>query len=254
MRVLWVIVKNTIRQGLRKKFLVVLVAACFLILCLSLVFAQLSLDDKGRLTTDFGLASVQILLAVLSVFFGASFIGADLERKVLWTILTGPVRPSLFFCGRWLGLSSLLFLGWLALSSMLLLFFVFLKIPISLVFFYAIWGFLLESLLLLTFVLFFASYVQPFLVLFYCLSIFIIGHFLESLFYFVKETKGALHSILLSILYSLPNLESVNWKSSVIYRDSIAFLEVAGLSLYMILWIGLVLSAALFIMEKREYG
>ena len=111
MRVLFVVVANTIREGLRKKFLTGLLATCFLVLCLSLLFAQLSLDDKGRLTVDFGLAAIQLLLVALSVFFGAGFIGGDLDKKILWTILTRPVRPAVFFFGRYLGLSFLLLLG-----------------------------------------------------------------------------------------------------------------------------------------------
>ena len=253
MRVLSIIFLNTIRQAFRRKFLAGLLAVCFVILMLSLVFAQLSLDDKGRLTVDFGLAGVQILLAVLAVFFGSSFISADLDKKILWTILTKPVRPAVFFLGRYLALSNLLVLAGLALSSLLVIFLLFLNIPIQLVLLYALLGFLLESLLLLAFVIFFSSFVNSFLVLFYCLSVFIIGHFLDSLFYFIEKTPGLLNSILYQLLYFFPNLERVNWKSEVLYQDKLQFLDFAVSSGYMLLWIGFVLSLALLIMERREF-
>ncbi|MCY4321814.1 MAG: hypothetical protein OXC37_05375 [Bdellovibrionaceae bacterium] len=252
MRVLFVIILNTIRQAFRKKFLAGLLVACFAILLLSLVFAQLSLDDKGRLTVDFGLASVQILLAILAIFFGSSFISDDLDKKILWTILTKPVRPTIFFLGRYLSLSILLVLSSIVLSSLLILFFVFLQIPIQLILFYALLGFLLESLLLLAFVILFSSFVSSFLVSFYCISVFIIGHFLDSLFYFIKEGSERT-SFFYNLLYLLPNLERVNWKSEVVYQDRLAFLEFASSSVYIFLWIGLVLSLALIIMEKREF-
>ena len=253
MRVLFVAAGNTIREGLRKKFLVGLLATCFLILCLSLLFAQLSLDDKGRLTVDFGLSAIQLLLVALSVFFGSGFIAADLEKKALWMILIRPIRPSIFFLGRYLGLSFLLVLALFVLSSLLVLFFLFLKIPVQLVLFYALLGFLFESLLLLAFVLFFSSHVNSFLVLFYCLSVFIIGHFLDSLFYFLEKAPSALFFILFQMVRFLPNLEKVNWKSAVVYQDKMAFLDFASSGLYMFLWIGFVLSLSLLIMEKREY-
>ena len=254
MRVLVVVVANTIREGLRKNFLTGLLITCFLVLCLSLLFAQLSLDDKGRLTIDFGLAAIQLLLVALSVFFGASFIGGDLDKKILWTILTRPVRPAVFFFGRYLGLSVLLFLGSMILSCLLILFFLFLKIPVQLVLLYAFFGFFLESLLLLAFVLFFSSSFNSFLVLFYCFSLFIICHFLESLFYFIDRTSSTLNFILFQMLRLLPNLEKVNWKSAVVYQDQIAFSEFAYSSLYIVCWIGLLLSLSLLIMEKREYA
>ena len=254
MRVLFVIINNTIREGLRKKFLAGLLVTCFLVLCLSLLFAQISLDDKGRLTIDFGLAAVQLLLVALSVFFGTGVIRGDLDKKILWAILTRPVHPSTFFFGRYLGLSFLLFLGLAALSLLLLVFFVFLKIPIQLVLVYTLMGFLFESLLLLAFVLFFSSYASSFLVLFYCLSVFIIGHFLESLFYFIDKTPSTLSFILSQITRFLPNLEKINWKSAVVYQDQIHFLEFAMASLYIFLWIGFILSLSLWLMEKREYA
>ncbi len=253
MRAILIVSANTIRKGLRKKFLAILLLSCFLVLCLSLLFAQLSLDDKGRLTVDFGLATVQLLLVSLSVFFGAGFISSDMDKK-LWMILTRPIRPSVFFLGRYFGLTGLLFLGWLSLSLLLVLFFVFLKIPIQLILLYALLGFLVESLFLLAFVLFFASYSQSFLVSFYCLSIFIIGHFLETLFYFIEKMPGGLSLILSQILSFLPNLERINWKSAVVYQDQIAFSDWALSSVPIILWTGLILSWGLLIMENREYG
>ena len=253
MRVLFVVFSNTIRQAFRRKFLAGLIAVCFVILMLSLVFAQLSLDDKGRLTVNFGLAGVQLLLFALAVFFGSSFISADLDKKVLWTVLTKPVRPAVFFLGRYLALSVLLFLTLIALSSLLILFFLFLKIPVQLVLFYALLGFLFESLLFLAFVLLFSSFVNSFLVLFYCLSLFIIGHFLNSLFYFIEKAPGLLNSVFYQLLHFLPNLERLNWKSEVVYQDSLKFSEFAGGAGYMCLWIGFVLSLALLIMEKKEF-
>lgn len=254
MRVLFVVVANTIREGLRKRFLIGLLSTCLLILCLSLLFSQLSLDDKGRLTVDFGLAAIQLLLVALSVFFGAGFIANDLDKKILWAILTRPVYPSVFFFGRYLGLSLLLCLGLMALSSLLIVFFVFLKIPIQLVLFYSLLGFLFESLLLLAFVLLFSSYANSFLVLFYCLSVFIVSHFLDSLLYFIDKIEGIFGSVLFQALRLLPNLERVNWKSAVVYQDKIPFTEFAFSSLYIVCWIGFILSLALLIMETREYA
>ena len=254
MRTLSVIILNTIRIGLRKKFLLGLFFVCLFVLCSSLFLAQLSLDDKGRLTVDFGLASVQLLLVALAVFFGTNFIAHDLDKKILWTVISRPICPSLFFLGRYLGLSVLLFLSIFVLSTLLLLFFISLGIPIQWVLFYTVFGFLWESLLLLAFVWFFSSYANSFLVFFYCGAIFIVGHFLETLFHFVHKLEGFSGFVLSQILYLLPNLEKVNWKSAVVYQDKVPFTEFVFSSLYMICWTGFILSVALLIMEKKEYN
>ena len=253
MRAFILIVKNSLTESLRKRFLVGLLVAGLFVLALSLMFAQLSLDDKGRLTTDFGLATTQILLVAMAVFFASHFIAQDLDKKI-WMILTRPVSPSLFFLARYVGLCCLLFLALVALSVFLIVFFVVLKIPIQAVLFYCLLGFLLESYLLLAFVLFFSSYASSFLVLFYCLSLFIIGHFLQTLFFFIEKTSGGAYNLLSQAIKLLPDLEKINFKSLVVYQDPVSFLDFASASLYIFLWIGLVLSLSLFIMEKKEFG
>lgn len=253
MRVLSVVFVHTFREALRKKFLIGLLTACFLILCMSLLFSQLSLDDKGRLTIDFGLAAVQLLMLILSVFFGAGLISKDLDVKILWTVFTGPVRPSLFFLGRYLGLALFLFLALVAFSLLLIIFFFSLKIPIQTVLFYSLFGFLFESFLLLAFVFFFSGFVNTFLVLFYSVSVFVIGHFLNSLFYFFEKAEGEVTFLFSLALRLVPNLERVNWKSAVVYQDQVAFSDFALSSFYIFLWVGFVLSLALLLMEKREY-
>ena len=253
MRVLSVVFLHTFRESLRKKFLIGLLLACFLALCMSLLFSQLSLDDKGRLTVDFGLATIQLLMLALSVFFSSSLISGDLDKKILWTILTGPVRPSLFFLGRYLGLSLFLFLALAGFSLLLILFFLALKIPIQGILFYSLFGILWESFLILAFVLFFSSFVKSFLVLFYSISVFIFGHFLDSLFYFFEKIEGGAGFLLSYMIRLFPNLEKVNWKSAVVYQDQVAFFDFAFSSVYIFAWIGFILSLALLLMEKREY-
>ena len=253
MKNLKIIFFYSLHQAFRKKFLAGLLLVAFVVLVLSLALANLSLDDKGRLTVDFGLASIQLLLSALAIFFGSSFISQDLEKKILWMILTKPVRPGLFFLARYLALAVLLITATLALSSLLIFFFLFLKIPIQWILFYSLFGIFMESLFLLACVFLFSSFVSSYLVLFYCLSVFIIGHFLDTIFFFIKKEVHALDSLFLGILRFLPNLESVNWKSHVVYQSSIDFSHFAYSVCYLLVWTGFILSVGLALMEKREF-
>ena len=253
MRVLKVVFLHTFREALRKKFLIGLLVACFLVLCVSLLFSQLSLDDRGRLTVDFGLAAIQLLMLALSVFFSSSLLSNDLDKKILWTILAGPVRPSLFFLGRYFGLTLFLFLALIGFSLLLILFFFSLGIPVQLVLFYALFGILLESFLLLAWVFFFSSFTKSFLVLFYSVAVFILGHFLDSLLYFLGKTEGVMVFLFSQAIRLFPNLERVNWKSAVVYQDQLAFSDFALSVFYIFLWMGFLLSLALLLLEKREY-
>ena len=253
MRVLFIIFFTSLVQAFRRKFLAGLILACLLILLLTLALAQISLDDRGRITVNFGLAGIQFLLLGLAVFFGSSFISIDLAQKNLWMILTKPIRPSVFFLGRYLSLAFLLLLAHITMSFLLISFFVFLKIPIQTVLFYALFGLLMESWLILAFVVLFSSFISSYLVVFYSLSFFIISHFLDSLLYFFKESSSFGSLIFIKLVHFFPNLETVNWKSEVVNQDQLAFIDFSSACLYLFLWIGCILSLALFLMEKREF-
>lgn len=253
MRNLKIVFFYSLKQAFRKKFLAGLFLACFVVLALSLALGNLSLDDKGRLTVDFGLASIQLLLVALAIFFGSSFISQDLQKKILWMILSKPLSPALFFLARYLALATLLMTATLALSSLLTIFFFFLKIPIQGILFYTLFGFFMESLLLLACVFLFSSFVSSYLVLFYCLSVFIIGHFIDTILFFIQKEDNPLDSLFLIITRFVPNLESVNWKSHVVYQNSIELSHFAYSVCYLFFWTGFILTLGLTLMQKREF-
>lgn len=253
MRALFLIISTSLTQAFRRKFLAGLILACLLLLLFTLALSQMSLDDKGRITVNFGLAGIQLLLLALSLVFGSGFIAADLDQKNIWMVLAKSVRPSLFFFGRYLSLAALLFLANVIFSLLLISFFLFLDIPVQTVLFYSLFGFFLESSLILAFVLFFAGFVSSYLVIFYCLSFFIISHFLDQALYFIEKSSGPANSIFSNMIYLIPNLEALNWKSEVINQDTVAFMDFASSSLYIILWTGFILSLSLIFMEKREF-
>jgi len=249
MSTLLLIAVNTFREGLRKRALLSVVVACFFILCFSLFLGQLSLDETARLMINFGLAALQISLLCLAIFLGNYFISGDLEKQTLLTVLARPLRPFLFFLGRYVGLSLILFVSLVLLSVLLNLFFMYLELPIAFSFIAALWGLYLESLLILAFVLFFSSYSNSFLVLVYSVSMFFVGHFIDSLKYFIEQKNPMAGKI----TYLFPNLERINWKSSVVYGDVIPITEVLLSSLYIGCWIGFILSLGFLFLEKKDF-
>ena len=250
---LFIIVQNTIKEGLRKKFLPALLFFCFVILVFSLFLGQLSINEKKRITIDFGLAGIQITLSALAILLGSVFISGDLEKRTIWAVLSRPVRPSVFFFGRFLGITCLIFLALCALSLTLTGFFFYLNIPLGLTLFQALFGFFVESILLLAFVLFFFNFITAFLVPFYCLGIFMIGHWLDSLLYLTKKGTGVFVGVFPYIISLFPNLEYGNWKAAVVYGDVISWGDFSMAVLYFLLWIGCILSLSLFLFERKDF-
>ena len=115
-------------------------------------------------------------------------------------------------------------------------------------------GFFLESLLLLAFALFFASYASPVLALLAGGALFFAGHFLGSISYFIKEGgEGGAARLILFALRGLPDLERVNWKPAAVYGEPVPLGEFASSCLYALLWTAFAASLGLVIMERRDY-
>ena len=248
-----IIAKNTIKEGLRKKFLPGLLFFCFAILVFSLFLGQLSINEKKRITIDFGLAGLEITLCALSVLLGAVFISGDVEKQTLWAALSRPVGPALFFLGRFVGMACLILFALCVLSLTLTGFFVYLDIPLSLTLFQALTGFFIESVLLLAFVLFFFSFSTSFLVPFYCLGIFIIGHWLDSLKFLTTKGEGVLVALFPYIIHLFPDLERGNWKAAVVYGDTVSWPDFLSAALYLFFWTGCILSLSLYLFEKKDF-
>ena len=247
----FIVLLNTLKQGLRRRFIFIIALLSVFVLFLSLALGELSLGENLRLTVNFGLASVEISLALMSVLFGAVFISGDLERKTLLTLLIRPISPGVFFFSRWLGLSLLIFLALLVLSLILAGFFIYQGLALEWNFIQTLLGFYFQSLLLLAFVLLFSSYSSSFFVLFYSLSLFVIGHGTDAINYLFRKEAGFISSFLPLLI---PDLNRVNWKSAVIYGDKISFQEFFFSSVYIFSWLGFVLFLALYFFEKREYS
>ena len=246
------IFKYSLLEALRKKFFIFVILSCFFILLLSFLLGQMSLDSKERLTINFGLTAIELLLVAQAVFFGSGFFLSDRSQRI-WLLLSRPIRPLGLFLARYFSLSFLFSLSLILMSLILILFFAFLKIPIKLVLFQALFGLYLEALLLLAFVLLFVSFAEGFLVSFYGFSIFLIGHFIETLFYAVEKMSNSFSIILSFLLKIIPNLERVNWKSEVTYGDKLLWSEFFFSSFYAFIWIILVLSLSFLILEKRQW-
>lgn len=250
-RIFSIIVSNTLRRGLRKRFVPALCLLCVFIMFLSLILGQLSLNEAERLTVNFGLAALQISLVVTSVLFGAFFISNDLEKKILLTILTRPLSPWVFFLSRWVGLALLIFFVLFILSITLTGFFIYQGVSLDWNLLQTFLGFYFESLLFLGFVLFFSSYTGTFFVLLYSLSLFIVGHSFDSINYLFQKTE---HFVFFILPLLIPDLNRVNWKSAVVYGDQIPFQEFALSSAYIFCWLGFILALSLYFFEKREYN
>jgi ABC-type transport system involved in multi-copper enzyme maturation permease subunit len=119
----------------------------------------------------------------------------------------------------------------------------------------ALFGVMLEAALLLGITVFFSSFASPIMVVAFSMAVFLIGHWIESLNFFIKKSGSDEFKTLAKVLIaSLPNLEQFNWRPHVIYLDPIRYQEVLWATIYSISWFGIFLLFAVLIFGRRDLG
>jgi len=103
MRIL-AIARNTVREAVRERLMLVLGLFGFALLLGSQALSPLALGEGRKVVIDFGLAGSMLLATLLSVFLGASLLHKELERRTVYSILAKPIGREEFILGKFLGL------------------------------------------------------------------------------------------------------------------------------------------------------
>lgn len=122
----WTIAVYTWREGIRKKTLI-----GFLILSLLVIFGSnfmtvfmqdlqgdLETDVEAKLIKDICVTSISIFGVLIAIFLSASVVPAEMENRVIYTVLSKPVRRIQYLLGKFIGIQLLIIFN-LALMSAL---------------------------------------------------------------------------------------------------------------------------------------
>lgn len=109
----WTIAVYTWREGIRKKTLV-----GFLILSLLVIFGSTFMssfidptadkDISGKLIKDICVTTISIFGVLITIFISASVVPNEVENKVIYTVLSKPVRRFQYLLGKFFGVQMII--------------------------------------------------------------------------------------------------------------------------------------------------
>lgn len=125
----WAIAVYTWREGMRKKTLV-----GFLVLSLLVIFganfvtaylyetgglgASAGSDVDTKLIKDICVTAISIFGVLITIFISASVIPTEIDNKVIYTILSKPVRRFQYIFGKFLGIQLIIILNLLLMGGL----------------------------------------------------------------------------------------------------------------------------------------
>ncbi|MBC86665.1 MAG: hypothetical protein CL677_05750 [Bdellovibrionaceae bacterium] len=254
MNVVWILAKNTFREIIRDRILYGLIVFALLLVGFSLALGQLSFTEQARISGNFGFAGIHISSMVLAIFIGASLVAKEIDKKTVMTLLVRPMSRLQFILGKCLGLTFVI--STVILGLALVMYFVFLGLGLEVYpnFLKALWGILLEAILLLGMAMFFSSFSRPMMVICFSLGIFFIGHWLNNLTYFSEQSESEGFKSIAEVITSVfPNLERFNWRDQVLVEKFIPD-DLILATVYSFAWFSFCIVLTSFIFRRKDFG
>ena len=227
--------------------------------------STLSMRQVTELSITLSLSLTSFILLVTSTFIGGTSLWKDMERRYTVSVLGLPMSRRRYLLGKFIGISCFiialsLFFG---LITCLVVKYASIVYPPSraVVWNYLFLSFIFDSLkyILLVGIAFLLSTVSTsfFLPIFGTLAAFLTGSAMQQVYDFIKSPAGQtipplVRKTAVILYYLIPNFSAFDYKVNAIYaippNPSGIFLTLA----YFIVYLGLVLTCATLLFERRE--
>ena len=267
MRVIGHVAVNVFKESVRDKVLYNLVAFATLLIVISYLLGQLTAGQDVKIIKDLGLAAIATFGLLIAVFIGIGLVWKEVERRSIYSLLSKPMRRHEFILGKYSGLALTLFVN---VAIMTMAFYAVLAYvntqfaesvraawpapatdpgmlrAIALIF--------LELLLVTAIALFFSTFSSPFLSAALTFGLWVIGHFNADLrnFEAVVESRPAAY-LARGLYYVLPNFAAFDIKTQVVHALPVPASYVAATTAYAIVYIALLLTAAVVVFSRRDF-
>jgi Cu-processing system permease protein len=260
MRVIGHVAVNVFKESVRDRVLYNLVVFGALLIGASYLIGQLTAGQDVKIIKDLGLAAIATFGLLIAVFIGIGLVWKEVERRSIYALLSKPVRRYEFVLGKYAGLALTLLVN----------------VAIMTVAFYAVLAYLsaqfpasqatdprmllaialiyLELLLVTAIALFFSTFSGPFLAAALTFGLWVIGHFNADLrnFESVVESRTAAY-LARGLYYVLPNFAAFDVKAQAVQGLPIPSLYVAVTAAYGVVYIALLLTAAVVVFSGRDF-
>ena len=151
-------ISMTFREAIRNKILYGIGFFAIAIFLFSLVLGELSLYEQERVIRDVGMTFMMLMGIALAMYTGIGQIHREIDRRIIYTILSKPVRRYQIVIGKFLGIAVTLFVEMFAMFAIFLALLAIRGMVIDPTLFEAFWLSYMESLVVAAAALMFSTF------------------------------------------------------------------------------------------------
>ena len=244
-------------EARRDRFHNSLLLFALIVIATALLLGQISVGQQRKILIDVGLSAIRIFSAVLAIFLGIALTSRDIEHRTVYLLLSKPLRRGELLLGRFVGGAVTLAASVTFMTAAVLLALTSLTRSVTslhAIIVPAAFLLYLQALLVLALALLFSTFSTPVFSAILTLVLFLIGH-LSSDFAHLAETVNSpwVAGLCRMLYYTLPNFQNFTFITAVARGQGLALSLVGTVSLYAIVYGGILLLVAVMIFEQREF-
>jgi ABC-type transport system involved in multi-copper enzyme maturation permease subunit len=257
------VARNTFRENIRDRVLYNLILFALVMTVSSIALGQLTLGYEKKVIVDLGLSAISIFGTLIAVFIGIGLVYKELEKKTVYSLLSKPIRRYEFILGKYLGLLLTLLVNVVVMTAGVWLSMLYqggIEPAGYLRILPAVYLILLSLALTTAMALLFSTFSTPALSALFTLFLWIIGHFNYDLREFGEMSQSpVMASVFKSLYYVLPNfssftaVDSRNIILSAAYHEPIDYTAVLWITVYGLIYSGVVLSISVAVFARRDF-
>jgi ABC-type transport system involved in multi-copper enzyme maturation permease subunit len=267
MRTIGLIAGAVFKESVRDRVPYAMVVFAVLLIAASYLIGQLTAGQDMKTIKDLGLAALSIFGLFIAVFIGIGLVSKEVEKKSVFGLLSKPLSRTQFILGKYAGLVMTLAvnLGVMTIAYYAMLYYMHSTTPAAA---RAAWpspamdprllvaiGLIFAELMLVTaLALFFSTFSSPLLATLLTIGLWVAGHFNADLRNFENVVDNpVVVATARAAYYVLPNLAPFDVKAEVVYGMPISTRAVGFTLLYALVYITLLLTAAVTIFRRRDF-
>lgn len=248
---------HTFKEAARERVLYNLVVFALLMIGAAILVGHISVGIEEIVLINLGLSSISVFGMLIAIFVGIGLVYKEIDRRTIYSILSKPVRRWEFIVGKYAGLLLTLLVntGVMTAGFYAALFYQKHHLGIGdLKPLGAVYFILLELAMVVGVAIFFSCISTPILSAVFTFCVYVIGHFLSEIRFLGQEAHNAVAAgITEGIYYLLPNFSDFDVIARTAHGHGISKLLLISNSLYALLYVVVLVSAAILIFEEREF-
>ena len=248
---------NTFRESIRDRVLYNLILFVLILVGASVFVSDLSVNIESEFTVALGLSAMLVFGAFIAIFIGVGLVYKEIDKRTIYNLLSKPVHRYEFIVGKYLGLCVTLLVNSavMLLATELAILYVnggFVRLQVGVL--AAAYLVYLELALLIAVALMFSSFSTPLLSALFSFAVYIIGNFSRDLLQMAAISDSVVAQAVLKVIYYLvPHLSNFSFVTEASHGKIVPARMALAATVYAVVYIGILLSAAVLIFQKRNF-